>query len=170
MCELPWPRTPTMATRTVSLALASPRVASWVPAAAAELARKCLRFIRISPLSFYQPIGDMIPRYWSLTLKIHLICAIAAVCGLTLLIAEEPSWAPKAVAPTKYTPPHKPHTKLADLRALHSGKKDWRHVVVDDDHLHGEYILAAPGNKVGWSALPSGYTRMVGHHARPDPV
>jgi mannose-6-phosphate isomerase-like protein (cupin superfamily) len=66
-----------------------------------------------------------------------------------MMPAEEPSWAPKAIATTKYTPPHKPHTKLADLRAKYKGQKSWRQVIVDDDHLHGEYILAEPGNKVG---------------------
>ena len=66
-----------------------------------------------------------------------------------MMMAEEPSWAPKAIAPTKYTPPHKPHTKLSDLKVKYKGQKEWRQVIVDDDHLHGEYILAAPGNKVG---------------------
>ena len=61
---------------------------------------------------------------------------------------EAPSWAPKPVQPSKYVPPHKPHTRLADLKAKHKGQADWREVVVDDDHMHAEYIASAPGAKV----------------------
>ena len=61
---------------------------------------------------------------------------------------EEPSWAPKPVQPVPYTPPHKPHTRLAELKARHAGEKNWRQVIVDDDHLHAEYVHAAPGATV----------------------
>lgn len=61
---------------------------------------------------------------------------------------EIPSWAPKPVQPTKWTPPHKPHTKIADLKAKHKGKADWSEVIVDDAHLHAEYIQSKPGGKV----------------------
>jgi mannose-6-phosphate isomerase-like protein (cupin superfamily) len=61
---------------------------------------------------------------------------------------EEPSWAPKPIQPSKWDPPHKPHTKLADLKAKYKDQDDWREVVVDDDHLHAEYISMAPGTKV----------------------
>jgi mannose-6-phosphate isomerase-like protein (cupin superfamily) len=61
---------------------------------------------------------------------------------------ETPSWAPKPVEPTKYVAPHKPHTKLADLKAKNKGRADWKEVIVDDDHLHAEYISTAPGTKV----------------------
>lgn len=61
--------------------------------------------------------------------------------------AETPSWAPKAIVPTKYVPPHKPHTKLAEVKAAHVGQKEWRQLVVDDDHLHGEYIWSPAGAK-----------------------
>jgi mannose-6-phosphate isomerase-like protein (cupin superfamily) len=61
---------------------------------------------------------------------------------------EEFSWAPKPLTLVKYVPPHKPHTRLADLKAKHAGQAEWREVIVDDDHLHSEYILSAPGSKV----------------------
>ncbi len=61
---------------------------------------------------------------------------------------EEFSWALKPTALTKYAPPNKPITKLADLKAKHAGQSEWREVVVDDDHLHTEYILSPPGSKV----------------------
>lgn len=61
---------------------------------------------------------------------------------------EEASWAQKPLQVPKYTPPHKPHTKIADVKAAHKGHADWSQIVVDDDHLHGEYIYSAPGTKV----------------------
>jgi quercetin dioxygenase-like cupin family protein len=61
---------------------------------------------------------------------------------------EEFSWALKPLTLVKYAPPHKPHTRLADLKARHAGQTEWREVIVDDDHLHGEYIASAPGSKI----------------------
>jgi mannose-6-phosphate isomerase-like protein (cupin superfamily) len=61
---------------------------------------------------------------------------------------EAPSWAPKPKQQTKYVPPHKPHTRLADLKAKHKGEADWREMIVDDDHLNAAYISSAPGTKV----------------------
>ena len=55
-------------------------------------------------------------------------------------------WAPKP-APTKYVAPHKPQTKLADLKARHEGKAEWRELVVDDEHLRAEYIQSRPGSR-----------------------
>lgn len=61
---------------------------------------------------------------------------------------EQPSWAPKPVEVPKYVPPHKPVTRLADLKKQHAGEANWRQVIVDDDTLHGEYIQSAPGTKI----------------------
>ncbi|MCI0339172.1 MAG: cupin domain-containing protein [Acidobacteria bacterium] len=61
---------------------------------------------------------------------------------------ESPSWAPKPKAPSKYVPPHKPHTRLADLKAKYKAKADWKEVIVDDEHLNAAYIFSAPGTKV----------------------
>ena len=63
-------------------------------------------------------------------------------------LEEEASWAPKPIKPSQWMPPHKPHTKLAELKTKHRGQADWREVVVDDDHLHAEYISMSPGSKV----------------------
>lgn len=82
---------------------------------------------------------------WYLIWIVAVILLGAARLGRT---QEAPSWAPKPVAASKYVPPHRPHTKLADLKAKNKGRADWREVVVDDDHLHGEYISMAPGRKV----------------------
>src|SRR5579863_1330187 len=61
---------------------------------------------------------------------------------------EAPSWAPKPVEVPKYVPPHKPVTRLADLKKQHAGEADWSQVIVDDNTLHGEYIQSAPGTTV----------------------
>ena len=78
------------------------------------------------------------------------LAAMFGVCCFLVWQApgEEPSWAPK-YDPARYPAAHRPHTKLADLRAKYKGKSDWREVIVDDAHLHSEYIQASPGAKVG---------------------
>lgn len=77
------------------------------------------------------------------------IAAVAAGAAALLLAQnrpkEEPFWGLKSQEAAKYLPPHKPHTKLSDLKAKHAGEKNWRQVIVDDDHLNGVYIQAAPG-------------------------
>jgi mannose-6-phosphate isomerase-like protein (cupin superfamily) len=79
------------------------------------------------------------------------VLAVAVLIAATMLPAqrkEEASWAPKPQKPTLYTAPHKPHTKLAEVKAMNAGKKAWRYEVVDDDHLHAAYIQAPAGSKV----------------------
>jgi mannose-6-phosphate isomerase-like protein (cupin superfamily) len=56
-------------------------------------------------------------------------------------------WSPKASTPPAWTPPHRPHTKLADLLPLHTGQADWVETMVDDDTLHADYISMAGGGK-----------------------
>jgi mannose-6-phosphate isomerase-like protein (cupin superfamily) len=53
--------------------------------------------------------------------------------------------APKPAQLTAYTAPHKPHWKLSDVLALHTGKASWTQTIVDDAHLKAEYISMAPG-------------------------
>jgi mannose-6-phosphate isomerase-like protein (cupin superfamily) len=55
-------------------------------------------------------------------------------------------WAPKT-KPFPYTAPHKPITKLADVKAAHAKEKSWRHQVVKDEHLSSEWIQDLPGTK-----------------------
>ncbi len=78
------------------------------------------------------------------------VAAAAVVFAFSLWAqqAGDTLWAPKATKAGKYTPPHKPHTKIADLKAKHAGEPNWRELVVDDDHLRAEYISSAPGTKV----------------------
>lgn len=67
------------------------------------------------------------------------LCSVA-LCGQDFM-------APKGQAAV-YTGPHKAHTKLTDLQQKNKGHKDWTELVVDDEHLKGEYIQAVPGTKV----------------------
>ena len=76
--------------------------------------------------------------------KLTLAGAAALLAGNTALA--QVMWAPKG-EPAKYKPPHKAHTKIADLKAKHAGKHDWRELIVDDEHLRSEYIQARPGFK-----------------------
>jgi len=61
---------------------------------------------------------------------------------------EAVSWAPKPAKLTPYEPPHKPHTRLPDLKEKHKGKSEWSEWVVKDDYLWTQYIQSAPGSKV----------------------
>ena len=61
---------------------------------------------------------------------------------------ETPSYAPKPAKLTPYEPPHKPHTRLADLKARNKGRAEWSEWVVKDDYLWSQYIQSAPGSKV----------------------
>ena len=61
--------------------------------------------------------------------------------------AQQVVWSPKATKPGDWTPPHKPHTKLADLLTKHKGQVEWAETVVDDDTLHAAYISMSAGGK-----------------------
>jgi len=75
-----------------------------------------------------------------LPLAAATICTGAALLGQTV-------WAPKG-APAVYKGPHKPHTKISEVKAKHAGHSDWRELVVDDSHLRSEYVQAKPGSGV----------------------
>ena len=82
------------------------------------------------------------------------VLAISVIFSAGALVAqrrgtpEQASWAAKPTALTKYTPPHKPHTKIADLKKKHAGKTDWREAIVNDTLLHADYVSMGPGGKV----------------------
>ena len=77
--------------------------------------------------------------------KSYLLLATAA--AIALPASAQVVYAPKG-EPAKYVAPHKPHTKLADLKSKHAGQAAWRELIVDDEHLRSEYISSAPGEKV----------------------
>jgi len=73
--------------------------------------------------------------------KVILAAALMAVSAS----AQDVMWAPKG-KPAQYRPPHKAHTKLADVKAKHDGAKTWRELVVDDQHLRSEWIFSPAGS------------------------
>ncbi len=92
----------------------------------------------------------------------HVIAVTAAAVLLFAVqaVKSQQLWAPKGAA-GKYVPPHKPHTKLADLKAKHKGKSDWREVIVDDEHLRSEYIFARQGTRTPRAVHPDTRTWWV---------
>ncbi len=76
------------------------------------------------------------------------LALFAAAAAQQVNLNEAPSWTPKPIRASKYVPPHRPHTRLVDLKSKHQGVADWREPLVDDDHLHAEYVSTAPGSRV----------------------
>jgi len=60
------------------------------------------------------------------------------------VVSAQTLYAPKGKAAV-YTGPHKPHTRLSELKAKHKGQKMWRELIVDDKHLRSEYLYLPPG-------------------------
>ena len=65
-------------------------------------------------------------------MRTKLTCLLAAAATLFVwqLAAqrrapEQASWAPKPAEVPKYQPPHKPLTRIADLKKKHAGHADW---------------------------------------------
>ncbi len=83
-----------------------------------------------------------------------------AVLMLGASLCAEDFLAPKGKA-AQYVPPHKPHTKLADLKTKHEGQREWREVIVDDELLHSEYIQSAPGSRTPQALHPDTRTWWV---------
>ncbi|MDQ1471747.1 MAG: hypothetical protein QOJ99_3227 [Bryobacterales bacterium] len=77
--------------------------------------------------------------------------AVATFAILSGLLAQQPttllSWAPKPVEPSKWVGPNKVHVVYSELLAKHKGQQNWSEPVLDDEHLHGEFISAAPGTR-----------------------
>lgn len=73
--------------------------------------------------------------------------ALITLCIVSASAQTTNAWAPKPIQLPKYTPPHKPHTKLAEVKEKHSGERNWRELVVDDDQLNAAYVAAAPGSR-----------------------
>jgi len=53
---------------------------------------------------------------------------------------------PKATSPG-WTGVHRPHTKLADVLARHTGQADWADTIVDDESLNARWISLGRGRK-----------------------
>jgi quercetin dioxygenase-like cupin family protein len=77
-------------------------------------------------------------------MKIFAVLAFATLAAF----ADDVVLAPKPDITPKYMPPHKPLTRLPDVKTKHAGQATWHELVVDDDMLRGEYVSNAPGTKV----------------------
>ncbi len=71
---------------------------------------------------------------------------LLALAPFVLAAPAQVFYAPKG-EPGAYTAPHRPITRLADLKARHQGQASWRELIVDDKHLRSEYIFAQPGHR-----------------------
>jgi mannose-6-phosphate isomerase-like protein (cupin superfamily) len=92
-------------------------------------------------------------------MRIRLALVTMLAAGSAAVVAQT-LWAPKG-EPAVYRAPHKPHIKVAELRAKHKGHLDWRQVVVDDEHLRSEYIQAKAGTSVKRALHPDTRTWWV---------
>ena len=81
------------------------------------------------------------------TLLFGIAATALVVCiGWSQQMKTDVVWAPKT-KPFPYTAPHKPITKLAEVKAAHAKEKSWHHLVVNDEHLSSEWVQDVPGTK-----------------------
>jgi mannose-6-phosphate isomerase-like protein (cupin superfamily) len=57
------------------------------------------------------------------------------------------AWSAKPVEPTPWAAPNKPHWKLSEVLAKHSGQRSWQEDIVSDRDFVARYISMAPGEK-----------------------
>jgi mannose-6-phosphate isomerase-like protein (cupin superfamily) len=57
------------------------------------------------------------------------------------------AWAPKPVELPPYTGVNRPHSRLAELVARHSGSQSWSETLVDDRQQVAKYVAMAPGER-----------------------
>jgi mannose-6-phosphate isomerase-like protein (cupin superfamily) len=79
--------------------------------------------------------------------RLALAAAVTAVV-LAAVAQEAPLLvlSPKAKS-AGWTGVHRPHTKLADVLARHTGQADWAETLVDDESLFAQWISMGPGKK-----------------------
>jgi len=56
-------------------------------------------------------------------------------------------WAPKPITVTPYVAPNKPHWKLSEILAAHSGQSDWVQPIVRNKDQEADYISMGAGKK-----------------------
>jgi mannose-6-phosphate isomerase-like protein (cupin superfamily) len=57
------------------------------------------------------------------------------------------AWSAKPAQPTRWIAPNKPHWKLSEVLAKHSGQRSWHEDIVSDRDFVARYISMAPGEK-----------------------
>jgi mannose-6-phosphate isomerase-like protein (cupin superfamily) len=79
-----------------------------------------------------------------------LICASGALAQQTSSPPRpQPvvAWSAKPVQVAPWTAPNKPHWKLSEVLAKHSGQRSWQEEIVSDRDFVARYISMAPGEK-----------------------
>jgi mannose-6-phosphate isomerase-like protein (cupin superfamily) len=78
-----------------------------------------------------------------------LICASGALAQTSSPQRPQPivAWSAKPVQATPWTAPNKPHWKLSEVLAKHSGQRSWQEDIVSDRDFTARYISMAPGEK-----------------------
>jgi mannose-6-phosphate isomerase-like protein (cupin superfamily) len=72
------------------------------------------------------------------------------LCFPALLLAQQDDrifYFPKPVERTRWQPPMKPVTRLADVKARHRGEQSWREPVVHDDNSRGDLVQEPAGTR-----------------------
>jgi mannose-6-phosphate isomerase-like protein (cupin superfamily) len=87
-----------------------------------------------------------IPQLWCL-LAGSLICASAPLAQQASRPQPILAWSAKPVQAAPWTAPNKPHWKLSEVLAKHSGQRSWREDIVSDRDFIARYISMAPGEK-----------------------
>nr|WP_298723007.1 cupin domain-containing protein [uncultured Steroidobacter sp.] len=85
----------------------------------------------------------------------QLTCVLAgSLMFATATLAQQPSrpqpivaWSAQPVEATPWTAPNKPHWKLSEVLAKHSGQRSWQEAIVSDRDFVARYISMAPGEK-----------------------
>jgi mannose-6-phosphate isomerase-like protein (cupin superfamily) len=57
------------------------------------------------------------------------------------------AWSAQPSEPTAWIAPNKPHWKLSEVLAKHSGQRSWQETIVSDRDFVARYISMAPGEK-----------------------
>jgi len=57
------------------------------------------------------------------------------------------AWSAQPTQPTPWNAPNKPHWKLSEVLAKHSGQRSWQEDIVSDRDFVARYISLAPGEK-----------------------
>ncbi|HEY5757847.1 MAG TPA: cupin domain-containing protein [Steroidobacter sp.] len=89
----------------------------------------------------------------SLIQQLSCVLASSLVCASTTLAQQtsrpQPilAWSAKPVQATPWTAPNKPHWKLSEVLAKHSGQRSWQQDIVSDRDFIARYISMAPGEK-----------------------
>jgi mannose-6-phosphate isomerase-like protein (cupin superfamily) len=85
----------------------------------------------------------------------QLACVLAGslICASSTLAQQPPrpqpivAWSAQPAHPTPWVAPNKPHWKLSEVLAKHSGQRSWQEDIVSDRDFVARYISMAPGEK-----------------------